>query len=160
MDHMKKKNLSQQKLRYLPENDRFYWDTMTGTKSSNDTLILRQNVEINSYDHFSYGPATYFFGNEIVDHVDWKRHCAITKKNVSEFKVISTICYGLHNDHWCNSSFIRPLLRLMMSFSFKKKLSVITEVLFFCEMCRSASCQQTMRHWGDDFERTSAFHVD
>ena len=26
--------------------------------------------------------ATYFFGNEIVDHVAWKRHCAITKKYV------------------------------------------------------------------------------
>ena len=61
---------------------------MTGTNSSNDRLVLRQNVEIDSNEYFS---ATYFFGNEIVDHVAWKRHCAITKKNVFEFRVIPTI---------------------------------------------------------------------
>ena len=48
MAHMKKnqKNLSQQKLCHLPENDNSYLDTMTGTNSSN--YILRRNVEINS----------------------------------------------------------------------------------------------------------------
>ena len=30
------------------------------------------------------------FGNDIVDHVEWKRHCAITKK-MSEFRDISNI---------------------------------------------------------------------
>ena len=46
-------NLSQQKLRHLPENDNSYLDTMTGTNSSNDRLILRQNVEINPNEYFS-----------------------------------------------------------------------------------------------------------
>ena len=53
---------------------------MTGTNSSNERLILRQNVENNSNEYFL---ATYFFGNEIVDYVAWKRHCAITKKKMS-----------------------------------------------------------------------------
>ena len=61
---------------------------------------------------------TYIFGNEIVDHVAWKRHCAITKKSVFEFKVISTIYYGLSNDYRCKFSFIHHLWRLMMSTSF------------------------------------------
>ena len=84
---------------------------MTGTNFSNGRLILRQNVEINSHEYFN---ATHFFGNEIVDHVVWKRHCAITKKNVFEFRVISTIYYGLSNDYRCNFSFIHRLSRLMM----------------------------------------------
>ena len=76
--------------------------------------------------------ATYFFGNEIVDHVAWKHHCAITKKNVFEFRVISTIYYGLSNDYRCKFSFIHQLLPLILSFSFffLKKLSFITEALF------------------------------
>ena len=49
----KKKNPSQQKLCHLPENDNSYLDTMPGTNSSNDMLILCQNVEINSNEHFS-----------------------------------------------------------------------------------------------------------
>ena len=61
--------------------------------------------------------ATYFFGNEIVDHVAWKRHCAITKKYVFEFRVISTTHDGLSNDYRWKFSFIHHLLRLMMSFS-------------------------------------------
>ena len=53
------------------------------------------------------------FGNEIVDHVEWKRHCAITKKDVwvqTYFKYQwYTIFNGLSNDHRCNSSFIHHL---------------------------------------------------
>ena len=49
----KKKNLSQQKLRHLPENDNSYLDTMKGTNSSNDRLILLQNMEINSNEYVS-----------------------------------------------------------------------------------------------------------
>ena len=64
----KKKIRLNKKLCHLPENVIFYLDTMTGTNSSNDRLVLRQNVEINSNEYFS---ATYFFGNEIVDHVAW-----------------------------------------------------------------------------------------
>ena len=49
MAHMKKKkNPLQQKLHHLLENDNSYLDTMTDTNSTNDRLILRQNVEINS----------------------------------------------------------------------------------------------------------------
>ena len=49
----KKKNPAQQKLRHLSENDNCYLDTMTGTNSSSDRLILRRNVEINSNEYFS-----------------------------------------------------------------------------------------------------------
>ena len=101
----KKKKSVVTKLRHLPENDHSYLDTMTGTNSSNDRLILRRNVEINSN--------WCIFGNEIVDHVEWKRHCAITKKNVwvqIYFKYQwYTIFNGLSNDHRCNSSFIHHL---------------------------------------------------
>ena len=44
----KKKKSVVKKLRHLPENDNSYLDTMTGTNSSNDRLILRRNVEMNS----------------------------------------------------------------------------------------------------------------
>ena len=54
--------------------------------------------------------ATYFFGNEIVDHVAWTRHCAITKEYVFEFRVISTIYNGLSNDYRWKFSFIHHLL--------------------------------------------------
>ena len=50
----KKKSVVKRKLRHLPENDNSYLDTMTGTNSSNDVLILRRNVEINSNWYFSY----------------------------------------------------------------------------------------------------------
>ena len=50
---MKKKNPAKQKLRHLPENDNSYLDTMTGTTSSSDGLILCRNVEINSNEYFS-----------------------------------------------------------------------------------------------------------
>ena len=83
--------------------------------------------------------ATYFFGNEIVNHVAWKRHCAITKKYVFEFRVISTIYYGLSNDYRWKFSFIHHLLRLMMSFSFSSKTFRHSGSAFFVEMCRSTS---------------------
>ena len=137
MAHMKKKKkkiLHQQKLRHLPENDNSYLDTMTGSNSSNDRLILHQNVEINSNEYFL---ATYFFGNEIVDHVVWKRHCAITKKKcLWVSRVISTIYCGLSNDYRCKLSFNHHLLLLIMSFSFFFffKLSVITEAPFWWDV--------------------------
>ena len=34
--------------------DNSYWDTMTGTNSSNDRLMLRENVEIYFNEYFSY----------------------------------------------------------------------------------------------------------
>ena len=53
----KKKKKIRRKLRYLPENDNSYLDTITGTNSSNDRLILRRNVEMNSNWYFF---TTYF----------------------------------------------------------------------------------------------------
>ena len=46
MARMKKKKSVVTKTKHQPENDNSYLDTMTGTNSSNDMLILRQNVEI------------------------------------------------------------------------------------------------------------------
>ena len=54
----KKKICVTKKLRHLQENKKIYLDTMTGTNSSNDKLVLRQNVEINSNEYFF---TTYFF---------------------------------------------------------------------------------------------------
>ena len=50
----KKKSVVTKTTRHLPENDNSYLDSMTGTNSSNDRLILRRNVEINSNWYFSY----------------------------------------------------------------------------------------------------------
>ena len=49
----KKKKSVITKTSHLPENDNLYLDTMTSTNSSNDRLVLCQNVEINSNEYFS-----------------------------------------------------------------------------------------------------------
>ena len=134
----KKKNQAQQKLCHLPENDNSYLDTMTGTNSSNDRLILRRNVEINSNEYFSCDAffsgmksSTTWLGNVIAQS---------PSKKCFEFRVISTIYYGLSNGYRCKFSFIHHLLRLMMSFSFfKKKTFRHNGSAFFGEMCRSSS---------------------
>ena len=113
------------------ENYHSYLDTMTGTNSSNDRLILRRNVEINSNWYFSYGvfsgmkSSTTWNGNAI----------AQSPRKMSEFRDISNtsdirflmvyrtiIDVVLHlfiicNDLWCQLPFFH-------------KLSVITEALF------------------------------
>ena len=115
----------------LPENDNSYLDTMTGTNSSNDRLILRRNVEINSNWYFSYDvfsgmkSSTTCNGNAI----------AQSPRKMSEFRDVSNtsdirflmvyrtiIDVILHlfiicNDLWCQLPFFH-------------KLSVITEALF------------------------------
>ena len=54
MAHMKKKKKSVVTKTTSPTgNDNSYLDTMKGTNSSNDRLILRQNVEINSNEYVS-----------------------------------------------------------------------------------------------------------
>ena len=123
---------------------------MTGTNSSSDRLILRQNVKINSKEYFL---ATYFFGNEIVDHVVWKRHCAITKKNVFEFRVISTIYYGLSNDYWCKFSFIHHLFQLIMSFSFLKKKPFHRNVSAFLVRCAIVLPASLVPGWSTQISR-------
>ena len=104
---------------------------MTGTNSSNDRLILRRNVEINSNWYFSYDvfsgmkSSTTWNGNAI----------AQSPRKMSEFRDISNtsdiwflmvyrtiIDVILHlfiicNDLWCQLPFFH-------------KLSVITEALF------------------------------
>ena len=87
MARMGKKNKKSvvTKLSHQPENYNSYLDTMTGTNSSYDRLILRQNVEINSNEYFS---RDVIFRDEVVDHVAWKRHCTITKKVQRYFKYL------------------------------------------------------------------------
>ena len=59
---------------YLPENI-FDWDIVTGANSSNDMLILCQNVEINSNKYFCTTHSCYcYFRNETVDHMAYKSH--------------------------------------------------------------------------------------
>ena len=91
-------------------NDNSYLDTMTGTNSSNDRLILRRNVEINSNWYFSYDvfsgmkSSTTWDGNAI----------AQSPRKMSELNRHSkyqwyTIFNGLSNDHRYNSSLIHHL---------------------------------------------------
>ena len=81
----KKKKSVVKKLRHLPENDNSYLDTMTGTNSSNDRAHIASKCG-NKFQLIFF--LRRIFGNEIVDHVEWKRHCAITKK-MSELRDIS-----------------------------------------------------------------------
>ena len=112
---------------------------MTVTNSPNDRLILRQNVEINSNEYLSCGPTKYFSGNEIVDHVDWKRYCTIGKTNVSEFRFFSTIYYGFRTINCAILHLFSLFVTIdqsIMSFSLKKKnFCVITEAQFFLVRC-------------------------
>ena len=101
---------------------------MTGTNSSNEGLILFQNVEINSNEYFSYDifsgmeSSTMWNGNAIAQS---QRKMSL---NSGIFE-ISPI-YDLSNDDRYNFSFIHHLLQLFMSFSFFLKDFVITEALF------------------------------
>ena len=132
MAHMEKKKKSVVTKTTSPTgNYHSYLDTMTGTNSSNDRLILRRNVEINSNWYFSYDvfsgmkSSTTWNGNAI----------AQSPRKMSEFRDISNtsdirflmvyrtiIDVILHlliicNDLWCQLPFFH-------------KLSVITEALF------------------------------
>ena len=102
----KKKNPAQQKLRHLPEN------TMTGTNSSSDRLILRRNVEINSNEYFL---CNVFFR-------EWNRRPRGLETSLRNHQVKSVWVQSYFNDLlWLierKFSFIHHLLRLMMSFSF------------------------------------------
>ena len=132
MKKKKKKNPSLQKLRHLPENDNSYSDTMTGTNSSNDRLILRQNVEINSNWYFSYDvfsgmkSSTTWLGNVIAQSL----------RKMSEFRDIS------------NTSDIRFLMG---------HRTIIDVILHLFIICNNLWCQlpppppfflQTFRHNG------------
>ena len=70
---------------------------------------------------------TYFFENEIVDHVELKRHCVITKKNIFEFRVISTIYYGL-SAICANSPVMHRGLKATNDF-FKLSLNIIVNFM-------------------------------
>ena len=113
---------------------------MTGTNSSNDRLILRQNVEINSNWYFSYDvfsgmkSSTTWNGNAIAQSprkMSWVQRY---------FKYQwYTIFNGLSNDHRCNSSFAHHLWRLMMSTFFSQTFRHKGSAVFgtMPPMCRS-----------------------
>ena len=99
-----------------PEDNDTYWDTMTGTNSSNDRLIFRQNVEINSNEYFSYNvfsgmkSSTMWNGNAIAQSPRKFRDISNTY-NIRFIMVYRTIidvilhlfiiCYDL----WCQLPF-------------------------------------------------------
>ena len=72
-------------LSWLPEYNNSYWDTKTGTNSSNYRLILCQNIEINSNEYFSYDifsgmkSSTMWNGNTITQSpkrkMSWVQRC-------------------------------------------------------------------------------------
>ena len=74
---------------------------MTGTNSSNDRLILRQNEEINSNEYFSYD----IFSGMMESSTTWNGNViAQSPRKMSEFRDISptnnnATYYGLSNDH-------------------------------------------------------------
>ena len=91
---------------------------MSGTNSSNERLILRQNVEINCNEYFL---ATYFWGG-MNSWTTWYGNVIVQSlRKMALSSVISTIYYGLSNEYRCKFSFIHHLLLLIMSFSLKKK---------------------------------------
>ena len=61
-----------------PENNNSYCDIMTGSNFSNDTYAYVVSKCGNKLQWIFFVQRN--FGNEIVNHVDWKRHCAIIKK--------------------------------------------------------------------------------
>ena len=99
---------------------------MTGTNSSNGRLILRRNVEINSNWYFSYD---VFSGMN--DHVEWKRHCAITKKNV-----------------WVQRYFKYQWYTILMVY--RTIIDVILHLFIICNdlWCQTSLFSQTFRHNG------------
>ena len=132
MAHMKKKKICRKKkLSHLPENDNSYLDTMTGTNSSNDRLILRRNVEINSNWYFSHDvfsgmkSSTTWNGNAIaqsprkmselrdISNTSDIRFLMVYRTVIDVILHLFIIC----NDLWCQLPFFH-------------KLSVITEALF------------------------------
>ena len=127
-----------------PENNS-YGDIMTGTNFSNDMLILHQNGEINSNDYFSRN-----FRYEIVDHVEWKRHCTINKKMSLSSAIfqISLMWFTM-----VYQTIISVILHLFIicygwlcNFPFSKKRSVITGVLFLVGFV-SHGCPDVNKSW-------------
>ena len=101
-------------------------------------------MQINSNEYFSNN---VFFREWNLGPRGMKRHCPISKKMCAglfqRFIMVYRMIIG-------NSSFIHHFSWLIMSFSFfwkKKKKSVITGVLFFCEMSHSASCPDVNKPW-------------
>ena len=103
---------------------------MTDTNSSNDRLILRRNVEINSIWYFSYDVFSGIFGNEIVDHVEWK--FAQSPRKMSELRDIS------------NTGDIRFLM------VYRTIIDVILHLFIICNdlWCQLPFFSQTFRHNG------------
>ena len=107
---------------------------MTGTNSSNDRLILRQNVEMNSNEYFSAHDIFFQGWNRLPGNgiVQSPRKMSYSLELFQWFIIVyqtiiivifhlSIICY----DWWCHFPFFL--------------ISVITEAVFFGEMCLNAS---------------------
>ena len=119
------------KTKHQPENDNSYLDTMTGINSSNDMLILRQNVEIFKFQWIFFmrcnfpgmKSSTTWLGNVIaqsprkfrdISNTYNKRFIVVYRMIIDVIIHLFIICYDL----WCQLPF------------FFKNLSVIMEALF------------------------------
>ena len=128
MKKKKWKKIRRNNRNHLPENGDSYLDTMTGTNSSNDRLILRQNVEINSNWYFSYDvfsgmkSSTTLNGNAI----------AQSPRKMSELRDLS------------NTSDIRFLM------VYRTIIDVILHLFIICNdlWCQLPPFLQTFRHNG------------
>ena len=120
---------------------------MTGTNSSNDRVILRQNVEINSDEYFSYDifsgmkSSTTWNGNAIAQSSrkfrDFSNTCNI--QFIMVYRTIIDVILHL---------FIRCQLPFL-----KKKLSIIMEALFSVTCLRcvvTRGCPDVNKHRGMD----------
>ena len=146
-----------------PVDSYFYLDTMTGTNSSNDRLILRQNVEINSNEYFSYDvfsgvkSSTTWNGNAIAQSPKKFRDISNTYniRFIMAYRTIIDlilhlfiICYDL----WCQLPLKKnPTFRHNGSSVFGKMLQVVSPL---------PGCKQTSRDRNCDVETTSALYVD
>ena len=127
----KKKKSVVTKTKHEPENDNSYLDTMTGTNSSNDMLILRQNVEIYKFQWIFFmrrnfpgmKSSTTWLGNVIaqsprkfrdISNTYNKRFIMVYQMIIDVILHLFIICYDL----WCQLPF------------FFLNLSVIMEALF------------------------------
>ena len=92
----------------------FFGNTVIGTNSYKDKLILCQNVEINSIEYFSIDLFSGVKSSTTWNLTSLRNH----QENVMSSNMIN---YGLSNDHRWNFSFIHySLLRLVMFLYFKK----------------------------------------
>ena len=91
----------------------FFGNTVIGTNSYKDKLILCQNVEINYIEYFLIHLFSGVKSSTTWNLTSLRNH----QENVMSLNMIN---YGLSNDHQWNFSIIHHLLRLVMFLFFKK----------------------------------------